>query len=604
VGIVDEDVARVRAATDIVMLINEHVSLRRSGTRYTGLCPFHPEKTPSFSVNPTEGLYYCFGCQAKGDAITFLREIEHLDFVDAVERLAARANIQLTYTDDRGASKERQHRTALVEAMGKAVEWYHARLLESPDAAAARGYLRSRGYDGEIVRTFKLGWAPDDFDALSRSLRLSDDILRDAGLGFVNRRNRQQDAFRGRVMFPIFDAAGKPVAFGGRILPGGEGPKYKNSQETPIYSKRKVLYGLNWAKTGVVEAGEAVVCEGYTDVIAFFTAGVPRAVATCGTALADEHVRLLKGFAPRVVLAYDADNTGQSAAERFYAWEQKEQIDLRVAALPNGADPADVAREDPAALKGAVEEAKPFLAFRVERVLAAGDLRSPEGRARAAERAMAAVAEHPNELVRDQYLREIADRCRIPVDTLRARASGQRPAVTGRATSGRNGADGREAGARAGDSPEIEALRLAIHQPDVVADRLSRLGCDKAEEVLFGDELHLAAFRALASAETLHQALEQADPGAAALLHQLAVEETDSDVDEVIARLVATAAQGALSELQAEFRSAPEVARDLAETVSWLKLTTEQLEDRHTRIEAAGRLVPWLVSRGEVAGGD
>src|SRR5439155_8988037 len=159
--------------------------------------------------------------------------------------------------------------------------------------------------------------------------------------------------------------------------------------------KRKVLYGLNWAKTSVVEAGEAVVCEGYTDVIALFSAGVPRAVATCGTALADEHVRLLKGFASRVVLAYDADNAGQSAAERFYAWEQKEQIDLRVAVLPNGADPADLGRSDPDALKAAVEEAKPFLAFRVERVLAAADMSTPEGRARAAERAMAVVAEHP-----------------------------------------------------------------------------------------------------------------------------------------------------------------------------------------------------------------
>src|SRR3954447_8846687 len=432
VAIVDEDVARVRAMTDFVAVVGEHVSLKRQGRRYVGLCPFHPEKTPSFSVNGEEGLYYCFGCQAKGDAISFVREIDGLDFVEAVERLATRANIQLNYTDDGRAGKDRQRRTKLLEAMDKAVEWYHERLLKGADAAAARGYLRSRGYDGDIVRHFKLGWAPDQWDALTRALALPQDVLKDTGLGLVNRRNRLQDFFRGRVLFPIFDANGKAVAFGGRLLPGGEGPKYLNSQDSTIYSKRKILYGLNWAKTAVVEAAEAVVCEGYTDVIGFYLAGVPRAVATCGTALADEHVRLLKGYAPRLVLAYDADNAGQAAAERFYAWEQREKIDLAVAALPAGADPADVARTDPEALQSAVKQARPFLAFRIERVLAAADMRSPEGRARGAQRAAEVIAEHPNELVRDQYIREVADLCRVDADALRAR--GRRDGASSAAT--------------------------------------------------------------------------------------------------------------------------------------------------------------------------
>src|SRR5207247_1818808 len=181
------------------------------------------------------------------------------------------------------------------------------------------------------------------WDSLARALRLPDDVLKDTGLGFVNRTGRQQDAFRARVMFPIFDASGAAVAFGGRVLPGGGGPKYKNSQETPIYSKRRVLYGLNWAKGSVVETGEAIVCEGYTDVIGFFTAGLPRAVATCGTALADEHFHVLKNFARRVVLAYDADSAGQQAAERFYEWERRYDIDIAVAAFDPGTDPADLA---------------------------------------------------------------------------------------------------------------------------------------------------------------------------------------------------------------------------------------------------------------------
>src|SRR5207302_10774514 len=188
-------------------------------------------------------------------------------------------------------------------------------------------------------------------------------------------------AFRARVMFPIFDVSGKPVAFGGRVLPGGEGSKYKNSQETPIYSKSRTLYALNWAKPEVVSSGEVIVCEGYTDVIGFFTAGLPRAVATCGTALADDHFRMLKNFARRVVLAYDADAAGQAAAERFYEWEQRYELDIAVAAFPPGADPGDLARTDPGALAKAVTEAKPFLAFRLERALAAGDMRTPEGRA-------------------------------------------------------------------------------------------------------------------------------------------------------------------------------------------------------------------------------
>jgi DNA primase len=592
VAIVPEDVARVRAATDFLALVGEHVSLRRVGRRHVGLCPFHPEKTPSFSVNGEEGLYHCYGCQAGGDAITFVREIEHLDFVEAVEWLAARANIQLTYTDDGPARQDRQERTRLLEALAKAADWYHERLLSGSDAAPARAYLRSRGYDSEIVRFFKLGWAPNHWDALARALALPEAVLRRTGLGSPDRNGRPRDAFRGRVMFPIFDVAGNAVAFGGRIMPGGEGPKYINSQETPVYAKRKVLYGLNWAKAAVVEAAEVVVCEGYTDVIGFFVAGVPRAVATCGTALADEHVRLLKGFAPRVVLAYDADNAGQAAAERFYAWEQREKVDLAVASFPGGADPADVARTDPASLKAAVEEARSFLAFRIERVLEGADMRTPEGRARAAEQAMLVIAEHPNANVRDQYERQLADRCRIDLAVLRS-------------TQARRAGSGRSAPVDPlrlrpkdlGGTTEVEVLRLAIHRPEEMAALVGQLETEHADEVLFADDANLAAFRALAGAETLHDAIEQADPHGAALLRQLSVEEPDTDVDDVIARCVASRARPVLAELESTFRSSPELAQQLAGVVAWLKLTMEQLDEPRTRIDAIGRLVPWLASR-------
>ena len=416
-GIIEEDVARVRAATDFVALAAEHIALKRVGRNYSGLCPFHTEKSPSFSINPEKGVYYCYGCGAKGDVITFVRELEKLDFSAAVERLAAKANVTLRY-DNEAAGRDRVRRTKLLEAMEHAVDWYHERLLTGSDAGRARSYLRSRGYDAEAIRRFRIGWAPDGWDTLCRALDLPTDVARDTGLGYLNKIGKVNDFFQSRILFPIFDASGSAIAFGGRKLPDAEGPKYKNSSETKVYSKSRTLYGLNWAKAGIVEAGEVIVCEGYTDVIGFHRAGLARAVATCGTALADEHFRMLKNYARRIVLAYDADAAGQTAAEKFYAWEKAFEIDLHVVALPPGADPADLARTNPDLLKSAVAEARPFLQFRIERLLGAANLRTPEGRARAYESAAAAIFEHPNGLVREQYLLQVAGQCQISEATM------------------------------------------------------------------------------------------------------------------------------------------------------------------------------------------
>jgi DNA primase len=605
VGIVAEDVARVRAATDFASVVSEQVALRRVGTRLVGLCPFHAEKTGSFYVNTGEGLYHCFGCQASGDAITFVRETQHLAFVEAVEWLAARAGMTLHY-DDARVTKDQARRAVLLAAMAKAVDWYHERLLTAPDAGAARRYLRDRGYGSDTVRSFKLGWAPDGWDELCRALDVSREVLTDCGLGFVNKVGRPQDMFRSRVMFPILDVAGRPVAFGGRVMPGADGPKYKNSPETPIYAKRRTLYGLNWAKNGVVAAEEVIVCEGYTDVIGFFQAGVPRAVATCGTALADEHFRTLKNFARRVVLAYDADAAGQGAAERFYAWEKQFDLDIAVVALPEGSDPGELAGRDPEALRRAVAEAKPFLAFRVDRILDGGDLRGPEGRARAAEEAVAAVAEHPSDFVRDSYLMQIADRCRLGPDQLRARLAdvlaGDRQLTTARGRRVRVGVGNvagggpTEPGAsgppvdvarrRETQSPEIEALRLAVHRPETVAPFL--------EELLFAEDVNRAAFRALVEAKTLHEAIEEAEPEAAALLRRLAVEEADAEPVDVVANLVRLATLRVLADFEVEARASQSIM-----DLTWPKQRLEDLRDDETRVEAATQLVAWLVRSAE-----
>ena len=427
-AISEAEIAQVRAATDIVALITEHVALKKAGRRWSGLCPFHTEKSPSFSVNAEEGRYYCFGCRASGDQITFIREMQHLDFIEAVRILADRAGI--TLHEDESAAPQRKEKAAFMAAIDEAVTWYHNRLMESPDARAAREYLKSRGINGDIARQFKLGWAPDEWDAVSTALSLSPTVLEGTGLGFVNKRDRKQDALRARVIFPIFDTSGKAIAVGGRILPGADKtprsdgyvePKYKNSPETAIYSKRRTLYALNWAKDNIIKTGEIIVCEGYTDVIACFMAEMPRAVATCGTALGEDHFRVMKNFAKRIVLAYDADNAGQSAAASVYQWEKSHDVDVAVARLPKGSDPHELAMKDPQALRDAIANAVPFLLFRLERVLDGANLATPEGRARAAESALRVVAEHPSDIVRDQYLVTVADRLRLDVATLRPR---------------------------------------------------------------------------------------------------------------------------------------------------------------------------------------
>ena len=585
-GIVDEDIVRVREATDIVGVVSQHLQLKRVGNRWVGLCPFHAEKSPSFSVNAEQGLYYCFGCQAKGDAITFVREIEHLDFPGAVEWLAAKAAITVRYTDT-GENEGRKRRKRLVEAMSRAVDWYHDRLLSAPDAKEARGYLRSRGFDGAKVREFKLGWAPDEWDSLARHLKVPDDVLRDTGLGFVNRRNRQQDAFRARVLFPIFDVQDDPVAFGGRVLPGHDGPKYKNSSESPLYAKSKVLYGLNWMKAGIVEADEAIVCEGYTDVIGFADAGLRRAVATCGTALTEEHFRTLKRYAHRVVLAFDADAAGQAAAERFYEWEKAYEIDVAVADLPPGVDPADLARDDPEALVAAVGQATPFLGFRVRRALSAGSVATPEARARTAESALLVIAEHPSELVRDQYLMEVADRCRLEPDQLRqqlariARGGATAAVAPARPPSARDHRDG----------AEVEALRLAVHHPDTVGHLL--------DEALFEDELHAAVFRALAPGGTMHEVLDRCDPGAADLLQRLVVEEAAADPDNIANLLIAAAARRALHRLDATNRRSFDA--DRSREIAWLKIAIEQVDPDDADPDVRAQLLAWLAEQADVA---
>ena len=596
----EAEIAQVRSATDIVALITEYVALKKAGRRWQGLCPFHAEKSPSFSVNAEEGRYYCFGCRVSGDQITFIREMQHLDFVEAVRVLADRAGIELHEDDSSGpARKERQE---FLAAMDRAVEWYHERLLNSPDARPARDYLRSRGVSGEVARQFHLGWAPDDWDALSTSLKFSEKVLEGTGLGFVNKRGRRQDSLRARLIFPIFDSANKAIAVGGRILPGApENPdgyreaKYKNSPETPIYSKRRTLYGLNWAKDDIIKSGEIIVCEGYTDVIACFQAGLPRAVATCGTALGEEHFRTMRNFAKRIVLAYDADSAGQSAAASVYQWERQHEVDVFVARLPKGSDPAELAQRDPSALVDAVATAVPFLQFRLDRVLDAANLSTAEGRARNAEAALRVLAEHPSDLVRDQYLLKVADALRLDLATLRPRVS-----ELVRNPQAREPVAERPVQPRVSEPlprPGLEALRLSLHFPHDVKDRFI------AE--YFVNDVQRGIFQGLRTGQSVSEVVDhlrrQGEDAAADVLSELAVDELDreytvDDVTAVVAQLLRAAVTQQMRDIERELRSS-EITPDVANaTVRDVKERLELL-DTPQGASAEADLRAWLLSR-------
>ena len=433
----------------------------------------------------------------------------------AVEYLATKAGMQLTYTNA-NQSAERSRRKRLVEAMDAAVEWYHEQLLSDSNARPAREYLRSRGLSGDTARQFKLGWAPDDWDALSRGSGIDGELLRTVGLGFTNRAGRMQDALRARVLFPIFSDNGEAVAIGGRILPGSSDPaKYKNSPETPIYAKSKTLYGLNWAKGDIANNDQAIVCEGYTDVIGFHRAGVPRAVATCGTAFTEEHVRLIKRYASRVVLAFDADSAGQGAAERFYEWEQKYQVQVSVLRLPDGKDPGELAQRDPAALAAAVADAVPFLAFRLRRVVDRQAARTPEERVRLAERAMSVVNEHPDVNVRKLYAGEVAAQTGIPAADLVTIAERRQRDPSLELQRPRTGS-------RCGRTPSSRSITQLAQDWDSIAGWLI--------EELFNDDVHRRAFIALADADgNLDAAIEAADPDAREVLERSAVADLDVD---------------------------------------------------------------------------
>lgn len=408
------DIDRVREATDIVELISEVTTVKKSGRSYMAVCPFHQEKTPSMSVDRARGLYHCFGCGKGGDIFDFVQETRGVDFGDALDMLATKAGI--TLVRDPEEARQRGRRAAAVEALRRAVDVYHQRLKRAGDAGPARAYLRGRGYDVDLIDEWKLGFAGVDWDTLAKSLRtagIDDRAIMDAGLG---RRGQHglYDVFRGRLMFPIHDLRGDPIGFGGRKLDdvdrtqtNNPDAKYVNSAESIVYQKARVLFGLDRARQTLDDDHPAVVVEGYTDVIALHQAGIGTAVATCGTALGDGHLDLLRRFTDHVVLAFDADEAGAKAALRSDELESPFRLDLdvRVAVMPDGLDPADLYQQGRVEdLLTAVKTARPLLEHLIRAEVRKHGFSTPEERARSVESAAPILSRVSTTSVRDHYM--------------------------------------------------------------------------------------------------------------------------------------------------------------------------------------------------------
>jgi len=395
--IAEDTIQRVAEANDIVEVIGSYFPLKRAGTSFRALCPFHKEKSPSFHVNPQRQSYHCFGCGAGGTIFRFIMEYEHVDFPSAVRRLAQRAGI--TVVEEAGGpedDKRHEIRKRLLAIHAEAAAWFHQQLLKSPSATTAREYLKSRNITSEVAKSWQLGYAPDSWDAVIEMLRekgFSAEEIAQSGL--TSSRDEDEGAkarsysrFRDRVMFPIRNDYGEVVAFSGRVLdPEAKTAKYVNSPETPLFTKGRVLYGLDKSKRALIEANTAVVCEGQLDLISAFESGVQNVIAPQGTAFTPEQARLLRRFVETVILCFDSDRAGQEAVTRSLPSLLDCGVSVRVARLPDGEDPDSLIRKQGAeGFKKALEGAKDFFDYAIERLAERGTLNTPAGKADAARR--------------------------------------------------------------------------------------------------------------------------------------------------------------------------------------------------------------------------
>ncbi len=475
----DEDIAAVRERAKIDEIVGEYVALRGAGGgSLKGLCPFHDEKTPSFHVTPARGLWHCFGaCGEGGDVISFVQKYDQLTFPEAVERLADKVGLQLRYEETRAGGapeRNRERRTRLIDAHRAAAEFYAGQLAESAEAVPGRRFLDERGFERSAAEMFGVGYAPRGGEELRKHLRqkgFTDEELIAAGL-VAQGRGSPYDRFRGRLLWPIKDLLGDVVGFGARRLYDDDRieAKYLNTPETPIYKKSHLLYGVDLAKKEIARRSQAVVVEGYTDVMACHLAGVPHAVATCGTAFGDDHARVLRRLLRdqdelrgEVIFTFDGDEAGRRAAMRAFEGDQRFVGQTRVAIEPDGLDPCELRqRHGDAAVRELVARHQPLFQFVIRTTLGEFDLDTAEGRTTALDQTVPLVARIRDHALRDEYARKLAGWVGAPDELAvvrRVRLAAGAPAGRGRPAGG-----GRSvSGGRPAELPGQQALGVPVH---------------------------------------------------------------------------------------------------------------------------------------------
>ncbi|HEV8119296.1 MAG TPA: DNA primase [Thermoanaerobaculia bacterium] len=433
--ITDSVLAELRSAADIVQIVGEHTRLKKAGRSWKGLCPFHNERTPSFTVDREKGLFHCFGCGAGGDVIHFVRQMDRLDFPEAVEALASRFGVTIPRRAFRRPQEDRKEK--ILEAVSAAHRFFMAELAKPGNKAAA--YLTERGVAPEMSRRLGLGYAPDSWDSLSRALTpgYAENLLLEAGLLTPRPEGKtgSYDRFRDRLIFVVRDERGRPVGFGGRVLAKDAEPKYLNSPETPVFQKKRLLYGLSEGRDAIRKHERVILVEGYFDHLALAAAGIEETVASMGTALTPEQATRLKRMAPRIVVCYDGDSAGRAATRTALEHLLAQGLSARVVRLPSGLDPHDVLRQQGAAsLAARVEEAPDYLAWLLEDAnpLEAGlDSAQKSSRISAI---VALIAQIPDTILRHEECRRVARHSGVPMELLWDKI---KPVGTGRLTAAR-----------------------------------------------------------------------------------------------------------------------------------------------------------------------
>jgi DNA primase len=553
--------AEIKSKLPVLDVVGETVTLKRAGTVHKGLCPFHAEKTPSFIVTPDRETWHCFGCGEHGDIFTFVMRRDGLDFREALERLAEKAGVELS---ERTAREDRR-RKRLREALEAAIAFYRQVLLQAHQAERARAYLEERGFTEETLERFGVGYALNNWEALSKRLRakgFADQELVEAGIASPSTRGGVYDRFRGRIIIPIRDASGRPIGLGGRIMPGAEGPKYLNSPATPLFDKSRTLYGIDLAKTAIRREKLAVIVEGYTDVMAAHQAGFGNVVASLGTALTAGQVELANRYADAVALAYDVDLAGEAATQRGLLEELGPVVSkVRVIRIPSGKDPDEFIRTDPDGWRAAVAAAEELLPYFMQRAAGEVDMRQAQGRSAYTRRMLDLLRRIPDRVERDSYVPQLSRLAGIDERILRDELSrGPRPAPV------RPTGDGDRGGADAAPRLrplEEEALTLLLLNPGLTA------------ELAEGDRLPLRdeVAQALADAWRVAVAGEDRRPELEAFV---------AGLDPATADLARTL----LARVRASARQADAETDREALRVSLLRLRVEEATDRLDDLQA------------------